>query len=127
MATAELVTDFIDAGRKLTSALDAAGIEVRSAFWLYDAEARDWRLTLAMPLVEERGVASTYDEIVKVLRTTPIPGLFMRQIAVVRPSDELVVALRKAIQTGPTLASVRLTNSAVDNILIDDAYIYRST
>ena len=39
----------------------------------------------------------------------------------------IVTALRKAISTGPTLASIRLTNSAVDNILVEDAYIYRST
>ena len=55
------------------------------------------------------------------------PGLFLRQIAAVRPTDELIAALRKAIQTGHDLASIRLTNSAVDHILIEDAYIYRST
>lgn len=94
---------------------------------VYDAAAKEWRLILAMPMVETRGVASTYDEIAKVLRTASIPGLFLRQIAVVRPNDELVTALRKAISTGPTLASIRLTNSAVDNVLVEDAYIYRST
>lgn len=82
MATAELVSDLIEAGKQL---------------------------------------------IAKVLRTASIPGLFLRQIAVVRPNDELVTALRKAISTGLTLASIRLTNSAVDNILVEDAYIYRST
>ena len=127
MATAELVGDLIEAGKQLTSALDGAALDVRSALWFYDADAKEWRLILAMPMVETRGVASTYDEIAKVLRTGSIPGLFLRQIAVVRPNDELVTALRKAISTGPTLASIRLTNSAVDNILVEDAYIYRST
>ena len=127
MATAELVGDLIEAGKQLTSALDREALEVRSALWFYDGDAKEWRLILAMPMVEARGVASTYDEIGKVLRTASIPGLFLRQIAVVRPNDELVTALRKAISTGPTLASIRLTNSAVDNILVEDAYIYRST
>jgi hypothetical protein len=127
MATAELVGDLIDAGKRLTSALDSAGIEVRTALWFYDTDAKEWRLFLAMPMVEERGPAGTYAEIGRVLRATSIPGLFLRQIAAVRPTDELIAALRKAIQTGRDLASIRLTNSAVDNILIEDAYIYRST
>ena len=127
MATAELVTDLIEAGKRLTSALDSAGLEVRAALWFYDADAKEWRLILAMPMVEDRGLASTYDEIGRVLRAASIPGLLLRQIAVVRPTDGLVIALRNAIQTGRDLASIRLTNSAVDNILIEDAYIYRST
>lgn len=127
MATTELVSDLIEAGKQLTSALDRAGLEVRSALWFYDTDAEEWRLILAMPMVDSRGVASTYDEIGKVLRAALIPGLFLRQIAAVRPTDELVTALRKAITTGPTIASIRLTNSAVDRIPIEDAYIYRST
>ena len=127
MATTELVTDQIEAGRTLTSTMDKAQVQIRSAFWLYDTEAAEWRLVLAMPLVDERGPAQAYEEIRKALQSVSIHGLLLRQIAVVSPKDELVSLIRKAIQTGPGLQSIRFTRNAIDNVLIEDAYIYRST
>ena len=127
MASTELVSELIEAGKTLTSALDQARIKVSSAFWFFDTDASEWRLIVAMPLVEDRGPAQADEEIRKALQAGSVQGIFLRQIAAVGPGDELVSLLRKAIPTGPGIKSIRFTRNAIDNVLIEDAYIYRST
>ncbi len=128
MATTELVR-LLDIGRTLVAALDRAGIEVKSAFWLYDPEIPDWRLVLSMPMVEERGKAGTYDAIAEVFRTAPVTGLYLRQIELARPKDPLVASISRAIRTGPSIQDppLHVGRSAFDNILVEEAYVYRST
>ncbi|MGH7411702.1 MAG: hypothetical protein ACREJ6_11680 [Candidatus Methylomirabilis sp.] len=128
MATTELVR-LLDVGKALVAALDRAGIEVKSALWLYDPEIPEWRLILSMPMVAERGTGATYDAIAEVFRTAPVTGLYLRQIHLARPKDPLVASLSRAIHTGPSIQDppVHLARSAFDNILIEEAYIYRST
>ena len=60
MGAASLVEGAVQEGSRLVKALDEAGIEVRSAMWLYDPDADRWRLVLAMPLVDERGPAAAF-------------------------------------------------------------------
>ena len=61
------------------------------------------------------------------MKTAAIRGLYLRQITAVSPKDELVGRLRKAVRTGPGISSVRFTDNVIDNVLIEEAYIYRST
>ena len=91
----------IQKGEAVVRALDEAGLEVRAASWLRLAEAPDWRLVLAMPLVDKEGPRAGYGAIRKTLA---------------RPRD-----LRKAI------ADIRVSDNIVDGVLVQDAYIYRSS
>lgn len=127
MATAELVTDLKESGRQLTQALDHAGVAVPSSFWYYDSEAAEWRLFLAMPMVDEQGPSKAYDAIQTALKENSIRNLFLRQISVESPKNELVTLVRKALSTGPGIYSIRFSHNVVNNVLIEDASIYRST
>ena len=127
MATAELVDEMIEAGEKLLSALDRSQVKVRSALWFYDENADEWRLILAMPVVEDQGLAKAQELVSAALKAGSVPGLFLRQIAIVSPSDELVTLLRKAVRAERGVSAIRLSRSAIGNTLIEDALIYRST
>ncbi len=128
MATTELVR-LLDVGEKLVAALDRAGIEVKSALWVYDPEIPDWRLILSMPMVEEHGTDATYEAIAKVFRTAPVTGLYLRQIELAGPREPLIVSLRRTIDTGPGIQDppIHIARTPVNDTLIEEAYIYRST
>lgn len=121
----------LDAGRRLIAALDAAHFDFRAAFWLYRSEADDWRLYIASPIVDEIGPLKTYKRIQDVLLgldqtdNNPFDQLSLSNITVVSPRNPLVRALRKAAHVGPGDQEVRICGNAIDNIYVDEAYIYR--
>jgi len=124
MVTDPLVAGLFQAGEQLLRQLDLAGVPVQAAFWLWDEETRRWRLFIASPLVQTEGPLAVYRALQE---KTPGPeGFTLQDISVVSPHDRRVDLLRKAIRTGPTdIAGIRIIGNAINNILIDDAYIYR--
>ena len=123
----EVLTDLmIEAGADLTRRLDEVGWPVFASFWLYRPESNDWKLVIASPLVASRGPRRAYEAIQAALgKTAPKPRLALRDIKAVEPSNDLIRALRTAVDTGATISGVRFTNSAIDGQFIHDAYIYR--
>ena len=53
----------IEKGKELLKALDKKGVNVRTAFWRYIPEASEWRLVLAMPLVDREGPRAGYEAV----------------------------------------------------------------
>jgi hypothetical protein len=129
MGAAVLVTGAIQEGSRLLKALDEAGIDVRSAMWLYDPDADRWRLVLAMPLVDERGPAAAFAHIQRALNQIGPSDVRLQEISVVSPKDQTIRAVRGLINTGPgpAVSQVRLVQNAVGSVLIEDALVYRST
>ena len=125
MDSTTMVNDLVDAGGKLLTALEESGVEVRSAFWLFESEKGGWRLVLSMPLVDREGSRAAYDAIRRVLP----PGLYLRHIAPVSPKDETVRLISNAVRVEGKGrgAPIRFTNNTINNVLIEDAVIYRST
>jgi hypothetical protein len=125
MDSTAMVNDLVVAGSALLTALEEAGVEVRSAFWLFESENGGWRLVLSMPLVDREGTRAAYEAIRRVLPS----DLYLRNISPVSPNDETVRLISSAVRvegkgrTGP----VRFTNNTINNVLIEDAVIYRST
>jgi hypothetical protein len=129
MGAASLVEGAVQEGSRLVKALDEAGIEVRSAMWLYDPDADRWRLVLAMPLVDERGPAAAFAYIQSALNQIGTADLRLQEITAVSPKDQIIRAVRGMIDTGPGpgIARVRLVQNAIGGVLIEDALVYRST
>jgi len=64
------------------------------------------------------------------LAAAQIPNLYLRQIAVVSNRDPVVKGISRALRTsgGSRMGGlIRIQNSAIDNVRIEDALIYRST
>lgn len=127
MVTNTLVEADIEQGRKVLEALDKSRIKVRSALWLYDPVASSWQLLLALPTVNKNGPLDTYRKIREALSEHDVVFPIWN-IKVLRSTDDLPKLLRKAIKTPPNaIAGIRFRQNVIDNELIEDAYIYRST
>ena len=126
MDTTTLVEKQIANGQALLRALDQENVPVQAALWWYEPEAEEWRFLLATPLLESKGPREVYRKIQAVLETLPsdqrIP---LASISVVGLNDERIKALRMLIRTGPGIHRIRLSKNAVNNLFIEDAYVYR--
>jgi hypothetical protein len=140
MAKTILVERDIGDGRELIKALGRAGFRVRAALWFYLSESAEWRLLVATPLVDEEGPIKAYTRVQSVLDklssaviigaqapTFDLPafGITLQDISVVSPRHELIRALRSASRKGTGASDMRITRGVVDNVFIDDVYIYR--
>ena len=125
MDKATLVSPDLEGGKKLVAALDGAGIDIRAAFWLYREESESWRLYLATPLVKTEGARIAYTEVLKELDSLEVPTLKFWNISVIDPADPLVVRLKAAVYTGPTIDSIPFIGSTIDGVHVPPAHIYR--
>ena len=127
MDKTELVEKDKQAARKLVDVLDHWHVQVRTAFWFYLGDQGKWKLVLAMPQADTNETNQAYDVIAKALETNDIRGLSLRQIDIRSPSDEIVRSISNAIHLKLPQTPVRLSNSGIGNVFIEDAYIFLST
>ena len=121
-----LVKENIENGEKLIEALDNTEFKVNAALWFYLADSDAWRLIIASPFEEEKGPKEAYSFVREELVKLSIhPELSLKDISIVSPKDNLINLLKKAIKTGPGISGIRFTQNVINNVLIDDAYIYR--
>ena len=131
MGRTVLVMFPLEAGNQLLDALDKDGFDVRAALWLYYPESDTWRLTIASPLVDKIGPLESYKRIVSKLqgiRETLDPDaneIYMNDVTIVSPTSGLIRALGKVAHVKNGERPIRLTRSAIENIFVDEAYIYR--
>lgn len=126
MVGTTLVTEWIEAGKRLTEALDSASFEVVASLWFYDAESGEWRLIIASPVVDQQGPLEAYRVVQKVLGVNT-GGLTLNDISVVSPTHNLVKLLGIALKTGKEISGIRFTRNRINDQFIEDAYIYRLT
>ena len=114
-------------GEKLLNRLDQSNLlEVTSAFWYYVSESEQYRLVIVSPFFEKHGPRKTYEKIQKVIRSNEDLNLTLSDVSVMGPNDPLNEALRTLLPKGaPNISGQRITQSVVDGIYIDDAYLYR--
>lgn len=137
-----MVRNQIDIGKSILNALDAGGFPVRSAFWLRRSSIEapeDWRLVLASSRVSELGVKDAYKQLQGIVLRHYAPQLspfdvqqlirlLAERVTLVSPSEQLVTLLRSAMGTpSNAVADIQLSNNLINNVLIEDAYIYRSS
>jgi hypothetical protein len=138
-----LVGNQIDLGRNILTALDAGGFPVRSAFWLRRSSAEapeDWRLVLATPnLSADHAARDVYKQMhdiiverygsqLSIAEQQQLLRLLAERVTLVSPSEPLVSILRMAVGTPPNAVSgIVFRNNVINNVLIEDAYIYRSS
>jgi len=121
-----LVEKNIEEGRRLLVALDSADFGALAALWSYVTEDEEWRFMVASPVIDEKGPKESYALIQETLaRLSPASDISLKQISVVSPTHNLVKLLRVAIRTGPGISGIRFTGNTVNNVFIEDAYIYR--
>jgi hypothetical protein len=125
MVKTPLVSEWIEAGRRLTQALDAADFGVVASLWLYDPESDEWRLIIASRLVDDEGPLGAYRRVQKVLEAPELANLSLSDISVVSPDHHLIRLLGLALKTGPEVSGIRFTRNRINDQFVEDAYIYR--
>lgn len=125
MAAQPLLNDDIERGRRTLTALDAAGLDVRAAFWVFDEASGDWRFTIADPIVDATGTHALYERLASALSGKP-DMLPLRDIYVTSPDDPLVALVRIAISTPSNATSViNFRGNVIMGTAVPDMYIFR--
>lgn len=128
MVKTSLVEEDIKAGESLIEALDEADFRATAALWLYSSERGQWRLVVASPEVHERGPRRAYTRVQSILARSSLAisrRISLRDVSLVSPQHGLIRLLSSAISTGPGISGIRFTANTIDNVFIEDAYIYR--
>lgn len=130
MASTALVDAKVSAGRKLIELLDKKRFPVTAALWFYRGDSDEWRLLISSPAADNRGTRASYRQIQEHLRSGRVtPGIKLDEIQIVPNNDPLLALLRTAIRTdgAPSIGSVRFQRNVINNVMIEDALIYRLT
>jgi hypothetical protein len=121
-----LVEDNIKNGKKLIESLDKTEFKVKAALWFYLVDSNEWRLMIASPFEDKHGTKEAYNFVREELIKLSIHlELGLKDISIVSPKHKLINLLKRAIHTGSEISGIRFTSNVIDNVLIDDAYIYR--
>jgi len=128
MGKATLVDADMKAGEALLNRLDETKFDVKAALWLYMPDPEEWRLILASPTVDAEGPKKAYEKVQSQLQGLDQGyELSLQNISLVSPSDNLIKVLKSAIKTGKKISHIRFTRNVINNVFIEDAYIYRLT
>lgn len=130
MVKPTLVDADMKAGEALLSKLDEIKFDVRAAFWFYIPDSEEWRLIFASPAVDKKGPKEAYEKVQSQLpelreELEQDYELSLQNISVVGPNDDLVKLLKTAVKTGPGVSHIRFARNVINNVFIEDAYIYR--
>ena len=125
MAAQPLLNDDIERGRRTLTAIEAAGLDIRAAFWVLDEASGEWRFTIAEPTVDATGTHALYERLASALprKQDLLP---LRDIYVTSPDDPLVALVGLAIST-PSNANVGINfrGNAIMGTAVPDMYIFR--
>jgi hypothetical protein len=124
MATAALVNNDIEIGRRIVAALTRASIPVNVYLWAFIPQLQEWQFMIATPLVDTKGPLAAYGEVNKVLQRegifddTPLRRIFLRS-----PNDRVLRVLEKQSRAVPQEA-FRVVNEQISGNFVEDAYVY---
>lgn len=119
-----LVTEDIELGAKATTAVRSE-MPVAASFWYYFPDAEEWRLVVGTSLVDRQGPRAAYARIQKAIRHAGLTEEFpVYRFAALSPNDPVIKLMRSVIRTGPNVSGIRFTGNVINNVMIEDAYIY---
>jgi len=128
MAKPTLVESDKEAGEILLGNLDRSGFEVKAALWFYLPDSDEWRLILASPEVDAKSPKEAYKRVQSQLANlTESHKLSLQNISLISPEDSLIKLLRGALHTGTGISHIQFTRNTINNVFIEDAFIYRAT
>src|SRR5208282_4197527 len=124
MATATLVNNDIEIGRRIVAALTRASIPVTVYLWAFIPQLQEWQFMVATPLVDTKGPLAAYGEVNKALQKE---GLFddvpLRRIFLRSPNDRVLKSLERESRAVPQEA-FRVVNEQIAGNFVEDAYVY---
>jgi hypothetical protein len=93
--------------------------------WLFGPESGEWHLVLATPRVDEIGLRRAYEELARVTGRVPSNSVHqLSRIQLVSPKQPSYQALRSVFGKTASVEGVRLGNTQIGGLYINDAYLY---
>ena len=125
MAEDALVTEDIEAARRLVAFLDANGFPVKAALWLYQSDADRWRFVIGFQEKREN-VTSFYRDIAKLMNGAGrnLDLLDLYKVDFVDSDGSVVGPLSKALHIDGN-SSVRFQKNRINGVFLEDALIFR--
>jgi hypothetical protein len=123
MDKATLVGLDIEAGLRVVSVLERAGIKVKVALWMTTPEYEDGRLVIAASSLDQVHPLKAYERVAEILQ-----GEFyysVPSILILRMKDPFVRALRHIFGMTSSVDGMRLGGQTIGNRFITDAYVYK--
>jgi hypothetical protein len=121
-----LVDKEIEDGKLLIQALDKTSLPVEGAIWYYYVDSDEWRLLIVSTFVDKEGPEKAYTLIQSTLKQFESSfSLSLSKISILSPTNRLIKLIRMAIRTGHGISGIRFSRNTINNIYIEDAYIYR--
>jgi hypothetical protein len=117
----------IEAGRELLKRLAKTDFKVVAALWLWTTERPEWELIVASPWVNKNGPLEAYRKIDDIFfgEPRPISEFDFTNIYAMDTSKPLIKALRNyAKKKKIDFTGKRLKDYWLDDVSVDDAYVY---
>lgn len=117
----------IAAGKELLQRLAKTDFKVVAALWLWTTERPEWELVIASPWVNKNGPLKAYRKIDDIFYGPPRPisEFDFTNIYAMDTAKKLIKGLRKdAKKKNADFTGQRLRNYWLDDVSMDDAYIY---
>ncbi|MGB7602166.1 MAG: hypothetical protein WBM24_17800 [Candidatus Sulfotelmatobacter sp.] len=124
MATATLVNNDIEIGRRIVAALTRASIPVTVYLWAFIPQLQEWQFMVATPLVDSKGPLAAYSEVNRALQKEGVfEDIPLRRIFLKSPNDRVLKSLEKESRALPQEA-FRVVNEQIGGNFVEDAYVY---
>jgi hypothetical protein len=123
----ELLVEYIKDGGKLVKFLDKNHqFKVTAALWYYISESAKWRLLIGSPYVGKHGDRKSYELIQSIMnKSLKDSKISLDMISPMKSKDPFFNLLRPFIHC-EGICGIRVTNSQINDFLLEDAYIYRN-
>ena len=120
-----LTSEMILGGENLTILLDNTNLDVTASFWFYFTDSLRWNLVFGISQVWEEGPIKSIAVIQNILSKHPIEGVDFSDLLVLQSDHSMIRRLKALVKTGKEIKGVRISQAIVENVFIQDAYIYR--
>lgn len=123
----QLTNEMQEAGRALLIAIDRSDLKINNALWVFYPDIYTWRLILCSKETDRLGPMISYAKIQNIIKKIPssqsAPAL--RDISIPSSKSNLINTIKTTINTGPGISGIRFSKNTINNLFIEDAYIYR--
>lgn len=123
MVKASLVGLDIEAGFRVVSLLETAGITVKVALWMATPEYEEGRLVIASPSLDQAHPLRAYGKVAEILH-----GEFAHSrpaLLILRMKDPFIQKLRQMFGKTTSVEGMRLGGQTIGDRFVLDAFVYR--
>lgn len=127
LVDSQFTDEMLESGRILLKAIDGSGLKINNALWFFSSDIHTWRFILSSTQTDNLGPLASYEKIQKIIKKIPNDQLTprLKDISIPNSKSHLITAIRAAIHTGSGVSGIRFSRSMINNLFIEDAFIYR--